>query len=124
MIVIGERNPTSALDFDPGPFEVVTGRGIGDPTEQGFLGAPIPDGRYFVPTGCEYCEKEGFTGRAPISELLIMRPELRQAVITCRTTNEIFETAKQYGLVPLIADGLARASRGETSLAEVLRVTG
>jgi general secretion pathway protein E len=88
------------------------------------LGSPIPDGRYYVPTGCEYCEKEGFTGRAPISELLIMRPELRQAVITCKTTNEIFETAKQHGLVPLIADGLTRASRGETSLAEVLRVTG
>lgn len=88
------------------------------------LGAPIPAGRYYVPVGCEYCENEGFAGRVPISELLIMRPEVRQAVIQCKTTNEIFEIARASGMTPLIEDGLARAIRGETSLSEVLRVTG
>lgn len=88
------------------------------------LGARVPAGRYFVPVGCTYCEREGFTGRAPISELLIMHPEVRQAVIQCKTTSEIFDIAREHGLVPLIEDGLSRACRGETSLAEVLRVTG
>jgi general secretion pathway protein E len=88
------------------------------------LGAALPDGSYYVPTGCRYCEGEGFTGRAPVSELLVMTPEVRDAVIQCKATSEIFEIAKQRGLTPLLEDGLARAARGDTSLAEVLRVTG
>jgi general secretion pathway protein E len=88
------------------------------------LGAPIPDARYFVPVGCDICAGEGFDGRAPISELLIMRPELRQAVIECKPTSELFDAARRFGLTPLLHDGLARAVRGQTSLAEVLRVTG
>jgi general secretion pathway protein E len=88
------------------------------------LGSPLGAGRYYVPVGCEYCEGEGFTGRAPISELLIMDPEVTQAVIQRKTTHEIFEIARQHGMIPLLADGVAHAARGETSLAEVLRVTG
>jgi general secretion pathway protein E len=88
------------------------------------LGAPIPDGPFHVPVGCEACSGEGFAGRTPISELLIMRPELRQAVIDCKPTTVLFEAARQYGLTPLLHDGLERAVRGQTSLAEVLRVTG
>jgi len=88
------------------------------------LGFPLPDGKYRVSVGCEACAGEGYAGRTPLSELLIMRPELRQAIIDCRPTSEIFEAARQYGLTPLLEDGLTRAARGQTSLAEVLRVTG
>lgn len=88
------------------------------------LGAPLPEARYCVPVGCDVCAGEGFEGRAPISELLIMRPELRQAVIDCKPTSELFEAARRYGLTPLLQDGLARAVQGQTSLSEVLRVTG
>ncbi len=88
------------------------------------LGAPLPSARYHVPVGCDACAGEGFAGRAPISELLIMRPELRQAVIDCKPTSELLEAARQHGLTPLLNDGLERAVRGQTSLAEVLRVTG
>jgi type II secretory ATPase GspE/PulE/Tfp pilus assembly ATPase PilB-like protein len=49
---------------------------------------------------------------------------VRHAIIACKPTSEIFDTARQYGLTPLLSDGLARAVRGETSLAEILRVTG
>jgi general secretion pathway protein E len=88
------------------------------------LGTPVPEGPYHVPVGCDLCAGEGFGGRAPISELLIMRPELRQAVIDCKPTSELLDAARTYGLTPLLEDGLARAARGQTSLAEVLRVTG
>ena len=88
------------------------------------LGVPIPDAQYHVPVGCDSCAGEGFAGRTPISELLIMRPELRQAVIDCKPTSELFEAARSFGLTPLLQDGLERAVRGQTSLAEVLRVTG
>jgi len=88
------------------------------------LGSPLPEARYYAPAGCSYCEGEGFTGRAPVTELLIMSPEIRNAVIQCKATNEIFEIARRSGLTSLLEDGLARAVRGDTSLAEVLRVTG
>jgi general secretion pathway protein E len=89
------------------------------------LGESVPsDGRYYVPVGCEYCENDGFAARTPISELLRMRPELREAIIQCRPTSEIYQVARDHGMVPLVADGLARAVTGETSLSEVLRVAG
>jgi type II secretory ATPase GspE/PulE/Tfp pilus assembly ATPase PilB-like protein len=53
-----------------------------------------------------------------------MDAELRQAVTQRRTTTEILDLARRQTFVPLLEDGLARAQRGETSLAEVLRVAG
>jgi general secretion pathway protein E len=87
-------------------------------------GVPLPPGTYYTPVGCEYCEGLGFAGRTPIAELLAMDAELRQAVTQRRTTAEILELARRQAFVPLLEDGLARARRGETSLAEVLRVAG
>jgi general secretion pathway protein E len=87
-------------------------------------GVPVPPGTYYVSVGCEYCEGLGYAGRTPIAELLVMDAELRQAVTQRRTTAEIIELARRRGFVSLLEDGLARARRGETSLAEVLRVAG
>jgi general secretion pathway protein E len=87
-------------------------------------GVPVPVATYYAPVGCEYCEGHGYAGRTPIAELLVMDAELRQAVTQRRTTAEIIELARRRTFVPLLEDGLARASRGETSLAEVLRVAG
>jgi general secretion pathway protein E len=88
------------------------------------LGSPIPEGDYHVPGGCDVCAGEGFAGRTPVTELLSMDDEVRQAVIDRRATAEILAAARRRGLVPLLADGLARAQTGQTSLAEVLRVMG
>jgi general secretion pathway protein E len=87
-------------------------------------GVPVPPAAFYVPVGCQYCEGHGFAGRTPIAELLVMDPELRQAVTQRRTTAEIIELARRQSFVSLLEDGLARAARGETSLAEVLRVAG
>ncbi|MET0410108.1 MAG: GspE/PulE family protein, partial [Polyangiaceae bacterium] len=87
-------------------------------------GVPLPAGPYYVPVGCQYCEGHGYAGRTPIAELLVMDAELRQAVTQRRTTTEILDLARRQTFVPLLEDGLARAQRGETSLAEVLRVAG
>jgi general secretion pathway protein E len=88
------------------------------------LGVTLPDGDYHVPVGCEVCGGEGFAGRAPVTELLSMNEEVRQAIIERRPTAEILAAAKRGGLVPLLSDGLERALAGQISLAEVLRVTG
>ncbi len=88
------------------------------------LGIPTLTGHYFEPAGCLACDGEGFVGRRPVTELLIMTPELRQAVSASRPTDEIAAVARQQGMKSLLSEGLAMAARGETSLAEVLRVAG
>jgi general secretion pathway protein E len=88
------------------------------------LGCELIDASYYEPKGCAACEQTGFTGRAPIAELLIMDAETRQAVINRLSTKELTEVAIGRGMVPLLSSGLHRAVRGETSLSEVLRVAG
>jgi general secretion pathway protein E len=88
------------------------------------LGAPLPPGTYYEPTGCDYCEGHGYTGRAVISELLLVDAETRQAVHERQPTRAIEEQAVARGMKPLVHEGVERARRGETSLSEVLRVIG
>jgi general secretion pathway protein E len=87
-------------------------------------GITLPEGPFYEPVGCDYCEGLGFTGRRPIAELLVLDPTLRAAVNERRPTNELFDLAVAQGMVPLLRDGLARALEGETSLTEALRVAG
>jgi general secretion pathway protein E len=88
------------------------------------LGQPLPPGEYFEPKGCELCEMQGFVGRAPIAELLVMSGPLRDAVHECQPTESIRNVAFEHGMVPILGDGLRLARLGETSLTEVLRVAG
>jgi general secretion pathway protein E len=87
-------------------------------------GVELPQGTYFEPAGCPHCEFQGFTGRVPIGELLVMSPTLRGAVNARKPTGDIRDAAMAEGMRPLIVDGLDRAASGETSLGEVLRVVG
>jgi general secretion pathway protein E len=88
------------------------------------LGCDLLEGEYYEPVGCAHCEHSGYTGRAPIAELLVMDAELREAVNSRLSTKELMEVAMGRGMVPLMSSGLGRAMRGETSLSEVLRVAG
>ncbi|MBK7582877.1 MAG: type II/IV secretion system protein [Myxococcales bacterium] len=87
-------------------------------------GIVIPDGIYYEHVGCDFCEGQGFTGRLPIAELLILNEAVRAAINKRSPTNELHQVATAEGMTPLMRDGLLRAQRGETSLMEVLRVTG
>jgi general secretion pathway protein E len=88
------------------------------------LGLELPAGTYYEPVGCPFCEEQGFTGRTPIAELLVVSASLREGINQRGTTKQIYDLAVADGMTPLVRDGLDRASRGETSLTEVLRVAG
>ena len=88
------------------------------------LGLTIPPGTYYEPVGCPFCEEQGFTGRTPIAELLVVTTPLRESINQRGTTKQIYELAAAGGMTPLVQDGLDRALRGETSLTEILRVAG
>jgi general secretion pathway protein E len=88
------------------------------------LGLKLAPGSYYDPVGCPFCEEQGFAGRAPIAELLVVNARIREAVNQRVTTRAVHELAVAEGMTPLLQDGLERARRGETSLTEVLRVAG
>jgi len=88
------------------------------------LGQNLPEGTYFEPKGCELCEMQGFVGRAPIAELLVMNGPLRDIIHQCQPTDTIRHVAFEQGMVSVLGDGLRLAQRGDTSLTEVLRVAG
>jgi general secretion pathway protein E len=87
-------------------------------------GVGLPPGRYYEPVGCDYCEGQGFTGRRPIAELLVVDAAIRAAINDRRPTRDIHQLAVSHGMTPLLYDGLESALAGETSLSEVLRVAG
>jgi type II secretory ATPase GspE/PulE/Tfp pilus assembly ATPase PilB-like protein len=74
--------------------------------------------------GCVRCANTGYRGRIGIYEVMVMTEEIRAAVLEARSSDQIAAIARAQGLRRLRDDGLRKVVSGETSLAEVGRVTG
>ncbi len=74
--------------------------------------------------GCERCQRTGYRGRLGIYELVDVDAGLRHAVATMAAQNELERLADAAGRRNLRQDGLLKARRGQTTLAEVARVAG
>lgn len=72
--------------------------------------------------GCVECGQKGYKGRVGIFEALEVNEEIRELTIKKVSADEIFKAALKNGMVPLIRDGLNKASGGITTIEEVLRV--
>ena len=72
--------------------------------------------------GCEACNGTGYSGRLPVSELLVVTEPFREAVLKRVTTSTLEEIAIQQGMRTLWQNGLTRALSGQTTLEEVVRV--
>ncbi len=76
----------------------------------------------FEPQGCEQCNQLGYRGRTGIYELITMDETLRGMI----HRNESIQTMETYirpTSASIRADGFKRVLAGDTSLAEILRVT-
>ncbi len=74
--------------------------------------------------GCEVCNQTGYRGRMGIFELLLLSEELKQMILD-RATGQFYRRVVGSGKMrTMIRDGLEKASRGHTTVEEVLRVTG
>jgi general secretion pathway protein E len=76
-----------------------------------------------VGRGCGDCRGTGYKGRRAIAEILLLNDELRELIIEKAPIRKIKETAHRQGTRSLRDAALALARRGETTLAEVNRVT-
>jgi type II secretory ATPase GspE/PulE/Tfp pilus assembly ATPase PilB-like protein len=89
----------------------------------GVLAAELADG-WRKPVGCDACAHMGYRGRRVIAESVRMTPSLREALVDGADIAELRTIAIADGTTTLAADGIRRASAGETTLAEVWRVLG
>ncbi|TAL12175.1 MAG: type II/IV secretion system protein [Chloroflexota bacterium] len=74
--------------------------------------------------GCRACQGTGYKGRMAIYEMASVTPDLHEAILTRAPTQELQRIAGKHGYRTLREDGMIKAWRGDTSLEEVLRVTG
>jgi type II secretory ATPase GspE/PulE/Tfp pilus assembly ATPase PilB-like protein len=85
----------------------------------------IPDGvTLYRSVGCPDCAMTGFRGRFSIVEVLIMDKELERRIGAGMTAAHIAEAARTNGMKSLWESGLRHVHSGDTSLDELLRVTG
>lgn len=84
---------------------------------------PQGDISLYEPVGCEHCNQLGYRGRSMIVELLIMSDTFKAQIMNSTDAQTLQSLAVREGMISLYDDGIQKALRGITSLAEVVRVT-
>jgi type IV pilus assembly protein PilB len=77
---------------------------------------------FFRGTGCEHCAHTGYRGRTGVFELLVVNESIRDLVMRRAPSTVIRQQALDQSMATMLADGLAKAAGGVTSVEEVLRV--
>lgn len=74
--------------------------------------------------GCVGCRNTGYAGRTTIYELVKVTDSVRSAIVSDGGERAIAQAAHAEGMITMLQNGLAKVLDGETTLEEVLRVTG
>ena len=92
----------------------------------GYLDA-VPDGmlgnNWVKVEGCDRCRHTGYRGRTGIYEMVPMTENLQDMIVAGAHVNELKRAARRMGAGcrTLVEDGLIKASRGETTVEELMR---
>jgi type IV pilus assembly protein PilB len=73
--------------------------------------------------GCPRCGDSGYRGRLGLYEVMPIGEEIRQLIVHRAPVGEIAAAARAAGMRRLREDGLDKVRAGETSFAEIARVT-
>ena len=79
-------------------------------------------GKFFEGKGCAACNNTGYVGRTGIREVLEVNEEIRQLIMNRANARQIKDAAVKAGMTTMVEDALERASKGITSIAEILRI--
>jgi type IV pilus assembly protein PilB len=77
----------------------------------------------FEPAGCARCRETGYRGRVGLFEVMAVSEEIRSLIVRRAAASEIRRVAVEQGMQTLVEDGLNKVRAGETTLAEIARVT-
>lgn len=75
----------------------------------------------YEPVGCEHCHG-GYSGRVAIHEVLLMNQEIRDAITSNLSKEELRELVYRSDVTTMLQDGLEKVISGETSFEEVLKL--
>jgi len=78
---------------------------------------------FYKGTGCKFCLGTGYKGRIGIIEVLELDANIRRLIMNNSTEAEIKQEARSSGMITLREDGISKASKGLTTLEEIIRVT-
>jgi type IV pilus assembly protein PilB len=78
----------------------------------------------YEPVGCTRCGGSGYRGRVGLYEVMTMSEETRSMTLARSSSEQIGIVAVREGMRKLREDGLDKVKSGQTSIAEVARVTG
>lgn len=78
---------------------------------------------FYKGVGCAKCNHTGYKGRIGIHEVLEMTPEIQKLTTNRATTQEIQDQAEKEGMILMWEDGFIKASLGQTTIEEILRVS-
>ena len=87
------------------------------------LGQLPEDLTLYMGSGCSKCFETGYRGRTGVYELMTMTEDIRDLVYKRQSAGVIKRTAIDGGMRTLRMDGAQKVLRGETTIAEVMRVT-
>ena len=85
---------------------------------------PGQPARWHEAVGCPLCLGTGYKGRLGIYEMIPVSEQMQHLIVTGGTVNAMKALARSEGHRFLRDDGLLKAWRGQTTVEEVLRVTG
>ncbi len=71
--------------------------------------------------GCKYCNNTGFYDRIGIFEILNITDEIKEEIMTGKSSLEIRKKALEQNYKPLIVDGIKKVIQGHTTLEELNR---
>lgn len=77
----------------------------------------------YRPVGCSHCRESGYSGRSGVYEFIAIDENLRRMIHARAAEQDLRKYARTL-FKSIRQDGYARVLRGDTSLEEVLRVTG
>jgi type IV pilus assembly protein PilB len=77
----------------------------------------------FEPVGCTRCAVTGYRGRMGIYEVMSITEEIRGLVLARASVDEIAAAAMRQGMRRMRDDGIAKVRAGQTSIAEIERMT-
>jgi len=87
-----------------------------------FTGSDELSNKFYRGKGCAECNNKGYKGRGGIFEILEINEEIRALITGHVSAEEIAKVSIKNGMIPLIRDGINKASGGITSVEEVMRV--
>lgn len=74
--------------------------------------------------GCSACNDTGYKGQIGVFELIPITPKLEETILDNPSAQDIWKVAEKEGARAMFSDGMAKVTRGDTTLEELVRVVG